>query len=167
MHANNKRKYIKVLCIAVCLFFGINTLASAEEPTLHQKAAQEEKKRNYSKSNYYYLKILSKQANDIEALYGAANGFQQLHRYERALVEVDKLLHINPNHEQGLLLRAYICIKDKQWENALKDINQVIHINPVNAKAYMYMDNVYSAMGDKEAAEKAKQRYQQLTTELN
>jgi len=103
--------YIKSMAIFICLFILCTGVLQANDLTDHQKAAYELKKKDYHKSNYYYLKILSRQPGNIKALTGLAHGFQMQGRNDRALTEINKLLEIDPSNERGLILRAFSNIQ--------------------------------------------------------
>lgn len=144
--------------ISFCLLFLFSLSLHANELSDFNKASELTIQRNYSKSNYYYLKILSKQSNNSEALYGLAYNFHCLSQNNRALSELKKLFKINPDHEKGLMLRALINSQNKKWHKVLVDLGHVIRINPMNEEAYSFMDGAYSSLGDKKAAKKALDR---------
>jgi len=150
------------LGLFVCAAFFLNATLYANELTMLEKAQQEKINQKYNKANYYYFKILSKQANNEDALYGLAHSFHCLNQNDRALIEVNKLLSINLNSENGLELRALINVKNQLWNNVLSDASLLIEINPMNAQAYAYMDNAYSALGNQAASDEAMKQYRKI-----
>jgi len=154
--------YIKSTAIFICLFLLCTSVLQANDLNDHQAAADELKNKDYHKSNYYYLKILSRQPDNIDALTGLAHGFQMQGRDDRALTEINKLLDIDPHNERGLILRAFSNSQKQDWDIVLDDMQLLKKINPLNKSAYMYMDTAYSALGNKEAAASAKEKYEQL-----
>jgi len=160
-HKNSIKKYLK---ITFCLTFFLNISFSvqADRLTMLQKAEQEKSSRKYTKANYYYFKILSKNTNDEDALYGLAHSFFRLNQNVRALTEVNKLLDLNSSNEKALGLRAMINVQNQLWNNVLSDASHILEINPVNAQAYIYLDNAYTALGNQAAADEALKQYRQI-----
>jgi len=161
MYLYNKIIY-KIIGSLLCIFIIFNSSLHADTLTSLQKAAHEKQQHHHAKSNYYYFETLSKQPNNTEALYGLAHSYQHLRKNDKALIELKKLLQINPAHEQGLMLSALINIQSQNWNQVLNNAEQVIQINPLNEQAYMYLDSAYSALGDTAAAASAMDRYQQV-----
>jgi len=150
------------LSLFLCSMFFVNATLHAQALTLLDKAQQEKINQKYSKANYYYFKILSKQSNNEAAIYGLAHSFHCMNQNDRALQEVNKLIAINLNNEKALELRARINVQNQLWNNVLSDVSHIIEINPANAMAYMYMDNAYTALGNQKAADEALKQYREI-----
>jgi len=155
----------KAAALFLCLFVFITAPAQAIEPTLLQKAVDEQQQKHYTKSNYYYFKFLSTQNESAEVRYGLAYNFHHLRQNARALGEVNTLLQLDPDHEQGLILRALLNTQSENWNSVLTDTDRVIQLNPNNAHAYLYRDFAYTGLDNKEAAQAALEQYKQLTAD--
>ncbi|MFK5948928.1 MAG: hypothetical protein QM500_09200 [Methylococcales bacterium] len=127
-----------------------------------QKAQQFEAEKKYNKATYFYIKALNKNNYDTVALYGLANSSYKTGNLTRALDKINHYLQIQAD-ENGMLLRAKINLKRNDWQAVVVDTLNITHMNSNNAQAFLYMDNAYTALGNKVEAEMAMEKYKALT----
>ncbi len=112
----------------------------------------------FNKANYYYYKVLDENAKSKEALYGLSNSLYQSGHHAEAIKWLDKLISIDVSHSAGLLLRSRVNIIMKQHSRALTDLEILVTTN-TNAEVYLLLESVYTAMGDRDSAEQARDTF--------
>lgn len=157
---NQKGHIFVILTCITLLFFSGTTSADVDSGLI--KAATNFDSGKYLKASYYYQKILFSDNKNAEARYGLAHCLYRSNHYSKALVEVNKLMADHPYHEQGLMLSADIYSAQYNWQQLMLIVDRLIQTNPLNEHAYMHLDNMYSITDDIEAAENARQRYEQV-----
>ena len=65
-----------------------------------------------------------------------------------AAEDIQKLLSLNPDDEQALLLKGEILAATNEPEQAQECFNQVLSLNPFNEKAYILSGELYLANKD-------------------
>ena len=64
------------------------------------------------------------------AYYEAGNANMLLGNYDKALLDLNKFVDLNPDNADGLIARAYILYKQGDKKNSLSDYNKAVAINP-------------------------------------
>ncbi|MDY0197982.1 MAG: tetratricopeptide repeat protein [Tenuifilaceae bacterium] len=82
----------------------------------------------------YYLTFYP---NSIEAIKMLADYSIAAGKSIDALLQLGKLIKVNPANYEYYLLRAKIYMKTKKWDIAIIDLNKCIQLNPENAEAYL------------------------------
>ena len=57
--------------------------------------------------------------------------------YDKAIVEVTKIIQSNPESGTAYLLRGHLHAANKDYPKAISDYNRAIRLNPENAVAYV------------------------------
>ncbi|HEY9200984.1 MAG TPA: hypothetical protein VIQ81_05255 [Gammaproteobacteria bacterium] len=118
---------------------------------------------DYHKSVYYYMKYSSSNPGSDEAKIGVARSNIKLHKYQKALLQLDELIEINPYNFDALFLRADILSIQKLWSRLLLDAEALIQIKPLDKSGYMYLDMAYVGLGDEQSAKAAIERYELIS----
>jgi tetratricopeptide (TPR) repeat protein len=62
--------------------------------------------------------------------------------YEKAKIELEKILYLNPNYANGLYFLGLSYAKLGQKSSAIDIINKVLVLNPDNAEIKKVLDNI-------------------------
>lgn len=124
-------------------------------------------KGDYNNSVYYYMKYSRSNPGSDEAKIGVARSNIKLHKYQKALLQLDKLIEVNPYNFDALSLRADILSIQKQWSRLLLDAEALIQIKPLDKSGYMYLDMAYVGLGDNQSAKAAIERYKLISGQAN
>ena len=102
--------------------------------------------------------ILKNDANNIKALYRSVKALYGLENYDEALVQVKKLLKLDPNNADGLRELSAIVMRIKEKGQGLYNFNQMIeeanksstprldnasYVGPVQITEVSYTEMVY------------------------
>lgn len=74
-------------------------------------------------------------------------------KYAAAIVELDKLISINPRDAEAFRHRADMKMKNKDYKGALKDLNTTIDMEPTS-KTYKVRAQLHTMMGHADLAKK-------------
>jgi tetratricopeptide (TPR) repeat protein len=94
------------------------------------------------------MNITSAQAS--VALMNRANAYRAKGEVDRASLDYDQALRLDPNNAGGYVNRANAYIQIREWNKALNDCDTAIRINPNLAEAYFNRANVYTHFGDRQ-----------------
>lgn len=130
LHLKKYQKSLQLLTKAIEL--------SGGEPSYYQlRAMAFAKSQEYPKAIddiKYYLTFYPNniEANKMLADYSIAAG-----KSIDALLQLGKLIKVNPTNYEYYLLRAKIYMETKKWDVAIIDLNKCLQLNPANAEAYL------------------------------
>jgi tetratricopeptide (TPR) repeat protein len=160
------RKFlIFILCITIiiALFLNFNkkacllklnsekkaiSLQKEEKPVSIDEAFQLLKFRKDADALVIFEKVLAKQPNNLEALWGKAEVLRRSRDYSQSEVIFQEILNKNPGHIPSLISMAYIKCKDNNLDEATKLVNRVLNAECLDkdnqALAYVMLGNINS-----------------------
>ena len=109
------------------------------------------------KDNYYHYQSLDANGANENDYYGLALNFYMMSDMDASLVWLGKLLDFNTMHRDGLLLRGKIRLMQNRYAEARQELERALSISEDHA-VYILLENAYSALGQDELAEAARQR---------
>lgn len=154
----NWRLIVTSLYLSLC---GISVNALAGDADIFKEATRLKNQGQYNKANYYYFKSIDENKNIDLALYELSDSFYASGKYETSLKQIDRLLEVQPNHHNGILLRSRIYVHKKQYTEALNDL-QYLEKNAPTSDVYSLLDSVHTTLGNTGLADKAKARHRAL-----
>ena len=69
--------------------------------------------------------------------------YQSQGELEKALLEYNYAIKVNPSSASGYRRRANLYLQQKDWDKAVADLNQAITIDPKDALTYFSLANAY------------------------
>jgi tetratricopeptide (TPR) repeat protein len=97
----------------------------------------------------YYNNALKKNPNSIEARYGLGMFYQENEEYNKAIIEYDSILRIDPKYKQAHYNLGYIhLVYLKVYNQAVKHFTAAIECDAKYAEAYYNRGYSYELMGD-------------------
>lgn len=84
------------------------------------------------------------------------------HRFQEALVDLDKLIKVSAQDDDLFRMRAQAYIGLKQYKNALNDQNQAAKLNPTSFSNFAERAKTYRLLGDEKKAKQDENRSQSL-----
>jgi len=93
-------------------------------------------------------RALELNANANTSRYTRANVLRQMDRFEESLAEIQRLLELNPIHENGLLLGGFLAINLENEELARDFYNRYLELDPMNASVRMTVAYDLAQEGD-------------------
>ncbi|NEO55595.1 MAG: tetratricopeptide repeat protein [Okeania sp. SIO3B5] len=115
------------------------------------------------------------QSQNVEAYYNRATAYLRQGNYEKAIVEANKAIRLNPKSAEPYVFRGAIYVGQREYKKGIADVNQAIRLNPKSAHAYFVRGmayklnrNIEKAISDFEkAAEISKQKGDRLAYQLS
>jgi len=122
------------------------SISSANNDALNKRYAQEIE----SQTNVNSL---------MDMGYKLLNGNQ----VEAAILNFKRVTVLEKNYRDGWLYLGIAELKNNQTEESLPNLQTAEKLDPINIQTYQYLVIAYEQTGDKEAAQKAQEKYQFLT----
>lgn len=111
-----------------------------------------------------YLSSLQNGQNTLEKLNQTAKKYNQALVYMRqdsedlAILQLKRVLQMNPNMLSARLLLALIYMKNGKYEDAKKEVSTVLKIDTGNIKAITYMQEIRSVQKDQHDGSRKKKK---------
>ena len=108
-----------------------------------------------------YLKVIQNNPSKLEDLNTTIKKYNQSLLYcyqdslDLAVIQLKKVLSMNPKYVQAHQLLALIYIRNKDWEKAKKELEKVLRIDTNNTRALRYLQEIAKITGDKDGGSKA------------
>lgn len=99
------------------------------------------------KAILFYDKVLVKNPENYEALYGKGYLLQIQNKYDEALKYYDMTRTVNPSHKLAIYNSAYIHSEKYNFEQALENCNKILDIEPSFYKALSLRGLCYEILG--------------------
>ena len=173
MNSLNKIVNLKTLLAALLMLMFSNVLQAETTLSDSEIGSNYQREGNTHKARYYYLRALSQNNKDTDALYGMASMEYRRGEVEKAFPRLNKILTGKSTHVDALILRGNIYLKQAgsqrpgqagaTLKKALKDFQAAEQLDGENLKAHAGLESTYTQMGDKQNSGKAMMRYMQLT----
>jgi tetratricopeptide (TPR) repeat protein len=101
----------------------------------------------------YFNNAIKLNAKSVEARYGLGMYYQETEDYDKAIIEYDSILRINPKYKYAHYNLGYIhLVYLKVYSQAVKHFSNAIICDPKYAEAYYNRGYCYELMGDVENA---------------
>jgi tetratricopeptide (TPR) repeat protein len=169
----NKKFNLNTLLTAFIMLAFCNSLQAAPQLSDAETGANYQRDGNTHKARYYYLRALSQNNKDADALYGLASMEYRNGEYDKAFPRLNKILSGQSTNIDALILRGNIYLKRASGQRpgnsqanlnkALKDFQAAEQLDSDNPKVQAGLESTYTQMGDKQNSGKAMKRYMQLT----
>lgn len=96
----------------------------------------------------YYFSALKVKPSDEFALFSIARYYQELGKYEDALIYYEKVNEISPQNMYAFFNKGYILlVENEDFENAEMAFQQAINIDPSYVEAVYNLGRTYEAQG--------------------
>ena len=92
------------------------------------------------------------QGEDAKVYFDRGMNYINKGDFERAIIEFDKALQLNPNDAKAYNSRGLALFHTDDINRAITDYNKALQLDPDFAEAYMNRGNAYSQQGDLERA---------------
>ena len=105
-----------------------------------------------------YLNLIQSNPGKLDALNAAIKKFNQALTYcyqgslDLAVIQLKKVLSMNPSYVQAHLLLALLYLKSEEWTKAKKEVEKVLKIDTNNITALRYLQEVKRVLGEDEGA---------------
>jgi tetratricopeptide (TPR) repeat protein len=142
----------------------LNKTATSEKAGLLSKAEEQfnkaiQLKSDYSSARFQLASLYQEQGktdqviptlkeaqkyapNDVGLIFQIGLLYYQGKDYEKAKIELEKILYLNPNYANGLYFLGLSYAKLGQKSSAIDIINKVLVLNPDNAEIKKVLDNI-------------------------
>ena len=103
-----------------------------------------------------YLNLIQSNPGKLDALNAAIKKFNQALTYcyqgslDLAVIQLKKVLSMNPSYVQAHLLLALLYLKSEEWTKAKKEVEKVLKIDINNITALRYLQEVKQVLGEDE-----------------
>lgn len=107
-----------------------------------------------------YLKLIQNNPNKLDNLNSTIKKYNQALLYcyqdsaDLAVIQLKKVLSMNPKYVQAHLLLALLYIRFEEWAKAKKELERVLKIDTNNTRALRYLQEVAGVIGDSESNSK-------------
>lgn len=109
---------------------------------------------DYSEAQYYFLDIIDKNPENLEALNSLGVIAYTMENYSDAIYYFTKAIEINPSVEESFVNRHFVYFLQKDLKSSLEDISKAISISPEQPEYYIYREKIHLYLDDKESAMK-------------
>lgn len=132
-------------------------------------------KNSRSKKNLadVYLKLIQNNPGKLEALNSTIKKYNQALLYchqgslDLAVIQLKKVLSMNPKYVQAHQLLALLYIQSEDWAKAKKELERVLRIDTNNTQALHYLQIIAKKLGDSEGGSKASAKAKSLVNKSN
>ena len=107
-----------------------------------------------------YLKLIQNNPGKLEALNGTIKKYNQALTYcyqdstDMAVIQLKKVLSMNPKYVKAHLLLALLYIYYEDWAKAKKEIERVLRVDSNNTQALRYLQEIVKVAGDSDSGSK-------------
>ncbi|MBR3600997.1 MAG: tetratricopeptide repeat protein [Lachnospiraceae bacterium] len=101
-----------------------------------------------------YLKLIQNNPGKLESLNGTIKKYNQALTYcyqdstDMAVIQLKKVLSMNPKYVKAHLLLALLYIYYEDWAKAKKEIERVLRVDSNNTQALRYLQEIVKVAGD-------------------
>ena len=120
-----------------------------------------------------YLKIIQNNPGKLDALNSTIKKYNQSLTYcyqnsqDMAVIQLKKVLSMNPKYVQAHLLLALLYVHYEDWAKARKELERVLKIDANNTQALRYLQEIAVVAGESEHASKGSNKAKAITTKTN
>jgi tetratricopeptide (TPR) repeat protein len=147
-------------CLLALSFLGLLT-ASESVWAIGKPAASDDIKKCYKSTalddaiNYCSQAIESGQLSGkglAFAFYRRGNAYYEKRDYDRAIVDYDQAIRLNPSHASALSNRGAAYARKGDYDRAIENYDEAIRLNPGHADAFSNRGVAYARKGDYDRA---------------
>ncbi|MGF1638136.1 MAG: tetratricopeptide repeat protein [Cyclobacteriaceae bacterium] len=110
--------------------------------------------KNYSKSSYYFQKVVELYPNDLPSMYNLARSLEETGDYEKSKFFYSKVLKKQRDMAEAYMGRGRCYWQDSMYYEARIDFNNTVFYNPRLAEGYYLLGMAQIKLGEfEEAAE--------------
>jgi len=142
---------------AAIIFMGSKVYANAMENNWQSISST-----NNDALNKQYAQEIKGQTN-VNSLMDTGYKLLNGNQVEAAILNFKRVTVLEKNYCDGWLYLGIAELKNNQAEEALPNIQTAEKLDPINIQTYQYLIIAYEQTGDKEAAQKAQEKYDFLT----
>ena len=120
-----------------------------------------------------YLKMIQNNPGKLDALNTTIKKYNQSLNYchqnsqDMAVIQLKKVLSMNPKYVQAHLLLALLYIYYEDWAKAKKELDRVLRIDANNTQALRYLQQISAVTGEADHASKGNNKGKVITTNTN
>ena len=120
-----------------------------------------------------YLKLIQNNPGKLDALNSTIKKYNQSLTYcyqnsqDMAVIQLKKVLSMNPKYVQAHLLLALLYVYYEDWAKARKELERVLKIDANNTQALRYLQEIAAVAGEGEHTSKGSNKAKAITTKSN
>ena len=120
-----------------------------------------------------YLKMIQNNPGKLDALNSTIKKYNQSLTYcyqnsqDMAVIQLKKVLSMNPKYVQAHLLLALLYVHYEDWAKARKELEKVLKIDANNTQAMRYLQELAVVAGESEHASKGSNKAKAITNKSN
>ena len=120
-----------------------------------------------------YLKLIQNNPGKLDALNSTIKKYNQSLTYcyqnsqDMAVIQLKKVLSMNPKYVQAHLLLALLYVYYEDWAKARKELERVLKIDANNTQALRYLQEIAAVAGEGEHTSKGGNKAKAITTKSN
>jgi len=157
----SKEKIITISLIiifsAAIIFIGSRVVVSAMESNWQSISSA-----NNDALNQQYAQEIESQTN-VNSLMDMGYKLLNGNQVEAAILNFQRVTVLEKSYRDGWLYLGIAELKNNQPDVALPNLQTAEKLDPINIQTYEYLIIAYEQTGDKEAAQKALEKYNYLT----
>ncbi len=132
------RKILFIAILITCLGSACSAQAIAVRQTnLVNSATEAYKAGDYEKTITISSEAIKLKSTD-EAYFGRAMAYQAKGDKDKAIIDLDAALTLNPNHIEALRQRGAIYVTLKEYNKAITDFTKVIQLDPTHGSSVVF-----------------------------
>ena len=111
-----------------------------------------------------YLKLIQNNPGKLDALNSTIKKYNQALTYcyqnslDIAVIQLKKVLSMNPKYVQAHLLLALLYIQSEDWGKAKKELERVLRVDANNTRALRYLQEIGASFKEEEGPLKSSQK---------
>lgn len=111
-----------------------------------------------------YLKVIQNNPSKLEDLNSTIKKYNQALLYcyqdslDLAVIQLKKVLSMNPKYVQAHQLLALLYMRNEEWEKARKELEKVLRIDTNNTRALRYLQEIAKVIGEKDSSAKVSRK---------
>lgn len=122
------------------------SLTGCEQPNPAGQINQLLNQKKYQKAIDLLTSYLEKNPTDVESYQSRGVAYCRAERLEEGLADFDKVISLNPDHDQALKERAK-CLRDlRRWPEAIEALDRVLEKNPYDSDYYLHRARCHEAL---------------------
>ena len=120
-----------------------------------------------------YLKLIQNNPGKLDALNSTIKKYNQSLTYcyqdslDLAVIQLKKVLSMNPKYVQAHLLLALLYMQSEDWAKAKKELERVLKVDANNTRALRYLQEISTVLPDSDGAKGSAKAKAKAATNLN